>query len=135
MDPMVWDFLGVIVRWALTAAGAWLVGHHVLTASQSETYVTAFAHDLVIALPAIGGLAWGLWTRYHGRVKFLTALMPGVHTENQVNAILKSGAPTPTVTTPPNTVPGVPLPPTLPPGPNPAAPLGAPSTIHLKGNP
>jgi hypothetical protein len=132
MDPLIFEFLGVVLRSGLTAVGGYLVAHHVLTGSQSETYVTAFSHDLVVGLPAIGGLAWGLWTRYHTRVKLLTALMPGVTTENQVNAILKSGAPTPTVSTPPNTVPGVPLPAQPPTGvPPPVMPPNRPSSIHL----
>lgn len=108
MDPLVVEFLGVIGRWLLTSIGSYLVAHHVLNASQSEQYVTAFTHDLVLALPMIGGLLWGLWTRYHGRVKLLTALSKGPTTEDAINAIIKSGAPTPTVMTPKSTIPGVP---------------------------
>lgn len=108
MDPLLLEFLGVLIRSALQQIGGYLVAYHWLTGSQSETYVTAFTHDIVLALPAIGGTVWGLWTRYHTRKKFMTALMPGVHTEDQVKAIMKSGEPTPTVLTPSNTVPGVP---------------------------
>ncbi len=106
---LFYEFLGVIGRWALTMAGAWLVTHHVLSNAQSETYVTAFSHDLVLILPSLGALGWGMWTRYHTRQKLVTALMPGVHTEDQVNAILKYSDAIPTVFTPTNTVPGVPI--------------------------
>lgn len=92
MDPLVVEFLGVLFRWALTAAGTWLVGHHVLTSDQSETFATAFAHDAVLALPMLSALGLGLWTKYRSRIKFLTGLnaRPG-STEADVKATMKSG--------------------------------------------
>ena len=109
MDPMVYEFLGVVARWLLTSIGGYLVAHHILNADQSERYVTAFAHDIAFGLPMIGGLLWGLWTRYHGRIKLLTALSNGPMSENEVKAIIASGQVTPTITTPPSTIPGVPV--------------------------
>ncbi len=109
MDPMVVEFIGVLFRWALTTAGSYLVAHHILSAQQSEQFVSAFAHDAMLAAPAIAALGWGLWVRYRGRVKFLTAL--SIHqpaTENDVKAKISRGDATPSVMTPPNTVPGVP---------------------------
>lgn len=126
MDPLLIEFLGVLARSLLNALGVWLVAHHVLSTDQSERYVTAFAHDVVLALPAIGALAWGLWVRYRGKQKLLVALSSDVKmSENEVTAIVKSGAVTPTVTTPKDTIPGVPLPA--------SAVQSAPSSIiHIK---
>ena len=109
MDPMVIEFLGVLLRWALTSVGGYLVAHHILTAEQSEQFSSAFAHNAILALPAVAALALGLWSKYKGRIKFLTAL--SIHqpaTENDVNAKISRGDATPSVLTPPNTVPGVP---------------------------
>lgn len=92
MNPLVVEFLGVVARWLLTSVGAWLVGHHVLTADQSEHFATAFAHNAVLAAPMVGGLLLGLWSRYKGRIKFLTALesRPGT-SEATVKATIKNG--------------------------------------------
>lgn len=108
-NPLVLEFLGVLARALLSSAAGYLVAHHVLSADQSERYVVAFAHDFVLAAPAIGAAAWGLFVRYRGKQKLLVALSSDVKmSENEAAAIVKSGYATPTVTTPKNTVPGVP---------------------------
>ncbi len=107
MDPITVEVVGVIVRAFLAYLGGYLVAHHVINDAQNERFIDHFAHLIILSLPAAGGVLWGLYVRYRGRKKLLTALMPGVHTEDQVNAIWKSGQ-TPTVTTPTNSVPGVP---------------------------
>jgi hypothetical protein len=109
LDPVFVEFLGVLFRWLLTSAGTYLVTHHILTAAQSESYATAFAHDAILGLPMLGGLALGLWARYKSRVKFLVLASEAKLTEHGVNLMVKSGAPTPSIFTPPSTVPGVPL--------------------------
>lgn len=78
-----------------------LVKKGIWTGAAAEGYVEA----AVVALLAFG---WTVWNHYKNRIKFLTALMPGPQTEDEVNAHIKSGAPTPTISTPPNTIPGVP---------------------------
>lgn len=109
MDPMVTEFLGVLVRWAVTSAMAYLVAHHVLTADQGATFGADFIHRALLSLPLLATLAWGLWSKYHGRLKFMAALsMPTCATENDVLAKIALGQPTPSVMTPPNTIPGVP---------------------------
>ena len=109
MDPMLLDFLGVLVRWAITSIMAYLVAHHILSADQGASFTADFVHRALISLPLLAPLAWGLWVKYRSRVKLMTALsMPPSATENDVNAKIALGHPTPSVMTPPNTVPGVP---------------------------
>ncbi len=108
MDPITLDIIGVLARWALTALSAWLVQHHVITTEQGETFVTACVHNILAAAPGVIALAWGLWAKYHGRIKLLVAASEANMTEDEIKAVIKSGAVTPTVKTPANTVPGVP---------------------------
>ncbi len=109
MTALLIDFFGVILRSSLSMLGGWLVARHFLTASDSERFATAFAHDLALALPTVGAAVWGVIVRYRGKKKLLVALSSDVKmSENEVNAIVKSGAVTPTVMTPKNTVPGIP---------------------------
>ena len=89
--------------------GGVLVAHHVITTTQESTFITSLVTHAALALPVLGALALTLWQKYKGRLKMLIALQSGVHTEDQVNAILASGAATPTILTPPSTSPGVPL--------------------------
>lgn len=108
-SPLFWELCGAIIRWALAVLGAWMVEKHIITADQSEAYVKAFTHDLLLAMPMIAAIAWSVIAKYRTRIKFLAALsMTNLATENEVNAKVKSGALTPSVSTPPDTVPGVP---------------------------
>lgn len=93
MNPILSAALGSILRWALAAGAGYLVKAGIWTGSDAETYVAAGALGLL-------GLGWSLWNKYHGRVKFLTALtMPAGTTENDVKLHIALGAPTPSVTT------------------------------------
>lgn len=101
---MLQDGLGSIIRWLLTLLAMRLVDIGIWTGDQAKLYVTG----LTLALLTLG---WSLWQKYRTRILILVGLMmPTGATENDVKAIIKSGAVTPTVTTPSNTAPGVPLP-------------------------
>ncbi len=108
MNPILVQILMALAQTGLAAVGGYLVAHHIITASQADSLTKDLLGHLVLALPLLAGLALTLWNKYKGRVKLLVALQPGVHTEDQVNQIIKSGAATPTITTPSNTSPGVP---------------------------
>jgi hypothetical protein len=62
---MLWwaDILGALVRWALTALGAYLVQHHVLTHDESESMVAHLVTLTIASAPAIGALAWSIWQK------------------------------------------------------------------------
>jgi len=103
MPIILQSAIGSILRWALLYGGVpFLVKHGIWTESDADKYV----EGTVVALLTLG---WSLWNQYKGRVKFLTALMPGPRTEDDVLQHIASGATTPSILTPTNTVPGVPI--------------------------
>ena len=102
MNPMMQEAIGSILRWVLAIGAGYLVQHGIWTQGDASSYVAAAAMGLV-------ALGWSMWQKYGARVKLLTALtMPSGTTENEVVAKVNLGVPVPSVTTPPNTVPGVP---------------------------
>ena len=105
MPILLQSAIGTFLRAGLMVLATWLTKHGICSDSDASKYVDAS----VVALLTIG---WGLYQKYQSRVKFLTALMPGPKTEDEVNAHIVSGAVTPSVFTPTNTVPGVPAKPT-----------------------
>ena len=105
MNPIASDAIGSILRWALALAASYLVEHGIWTQAQATTYVAAAALGLL-------ALGWSFWSKYRARVKLLTALyLPKGTSENGMNAHIAMGNLTPSVMTPPDTAPGVPLPP------------------------
>lgn len=109
MSPIILEILGVVARVLLSSLTGYLEARHLITAEQSSKFIDEAMHYLVVGAPAILALAWGVWVRYRGKQKLLVALSSDVKmSENQVNAIVKSGAVTPTVTTPKDSIPGVP---------------------------
>lgn len=102
MNPILQSALGSVLRWALMIGAAFLVKKGIWTDSEAGRYVEA-------AIVAALSLGWSLWEKYKSRIKFLTALMPGPKTEDEVKEHIASGAATPAVLTPSNTVPGVPV--------------------------
>lgn len=108
MRELLLPIIGSFVRWGLAILGGFLMAKGVWTPEQADKFIPALASGLSLAIVAIG---LSIWAKYKDRVSFLAALAsPSGTTENGVKALIKSGAPTPTITTPPDTVPGVPIP-------------------------
>lgn len=102
MNPMLQEALGSIIRFALAYVAGELVDRGIWTSSNAAMYVTA-------ATMGILSIGWSLWIKYKNRIKLLTALtMPPGTSEDELHAQIRAGVPTPSVTTPTNTVPGVP---------------------------
>jgi hypothetical protein len=99
---MLSSAIGSLLRYGLMILATYLVKHGVWTQSAAEGYVEA-------AVTALLALGWSWWKIHGNRVKLLVALMPGPHTEDEVNAHIAAGLPVPSVLTPSNTVPGVPI--------------------------
>src|SRR5687767_5499623 len=101
MNPLLAAALGSILRWLLAFGAGFFVERGIWSSDDAATYVAAAA----VALLA---LAWSLWNKYRGRVKFLTALaMPAGATEAEVKEHIATGGPTPSVSTPPTAVPRI----------------------------
>jgi hypothetical protein len=105
MNPILQSALGSLIRWALMLLVPVLIKYGIWSDSDASKYVDA-------AVIAVLTLLWSFYQKYKSRVKFLTALMPvavgGPQTEAEVDSHIARGAPTPSLTTPVNTVPGVP---------------------------
>lgn len=102
MNPILKEAIGSILRKLLTGWAVWLVAKGYWTDAEVSTYVEA-------AIVFLFSLALTVWKIYGDRVWKMVALtMPVGATENDVKAKIKSGDPIPTITTPPNTIPGVP---------------------------
>lgn len=102
MNPLVQEALGSILRFGLAIGAEWLVEHGVWTQGNASIYVTAASLGIL-------SLGWSFWSKYKSRIHLLTALtMPPGTTEAALRAQIKAGLPTPAVTTPKDSVPGVP---------------------------
>lgn len=88
----------------------YLEKRHLLTAQQSEQLIAWGVQHLLIWAPGVLAVVWGIWKSWWSRKKLMVAL-PSTEpmTENDAKAIIRSGAVTPTVSTPKHTVPGVPI--------------------------
>lgn len=70
MSPLLLEFVGAIVRWLLTAAGAALVARGVITADQAARFAAGFAPGIVLlAAP----LLWSLAHKWYARVTLKAA--------------------------------------------------------------
>lgn len=100
MNPLLQAALSSILRWLLAFVAGYLVRAGIWTGSEAEAYVAA-------AALAILSLAWARRDDLRNRVKLLVALLPGIRTEDDVNAHLQANRPTPPLTTPSNTPPAI----------------------------
>lgn len=106
MTPVAEEFWGSVIRHLLTMAAGVLVTHGYVAKAGAGAYVEELTGVLLYGL----GQAWSSRAVIANRAKMLLALwMPAGATEAQVNTLIAKGAPTPALTTPPDTVPGVPL--------------------------
>jgi hypothetical protein len=109
MNPFWLNLIGALLRKLLTVISAALVTHHILTNSGGETFTKMAFEYVMECLPGAIAAFWAYANQKDWRVKFLTALtQPVGTTENDIKEIIKSGTVTPTVSTPPHTIPGVP---------------------------
>ncbi len=69
--PLLLEFLGSVLRFALTSAGTWFVAQGVITEDQADRFVDAATAGGAMMIAA---LVWSLWAKYRSRLKFLGAL-------------------------------------------------------------
>lgn len=78
MSPLLAQALGSLIRHALTYLAGLLVARGLWTQDEAASYVGA-------AVAALLALGWSLWSKYKGRLRFLTALqLPQGSTEADV---------------------------------------------------
>lgn len=102
IPPFIQQILGALVRAAVVAAAGYLAAHAGVTLSEDQ-----IGSLVTYLVPIVAMLAWSLYSKYHGRLKLLTALSThGTLTEQEVEDIVKDPAkPNPSVNTPKNEVP------------------------------
>lgn len=108
MTSLLLDILGTWIRAGAIALSAYLVQRHLVTSQQGDRLSMELVTHLLLIAPAALGLLWGTMKSIWQRRAVLVALMPGIHTFDDVQAQLKTGI-APTVHTPTDTRPGVPL--------------------------
>ena len=83
--PLLLEFLGAVLRFALTGIGAWLVAKGVITPEQAARFTDAAVAGGALMLVSLG---WSLWAKYRTRLKFLGALkLPAGASEEQAKEI------------------------------------------------
>jgi hypothetical protein len=99
MNPILQSAIASILRWLLALGAGFLVKHGIWSSPDADSYIASGS----LAIIALG---WSLYEKYKSRSKLLVALtMPVGATEGDVIARVKSGHPTPPISTPANTVP------------------------------
>lgn len=107
LSPAALAFWSSVIRHVLTGLGGVLVAHGYVTKTGSDLYI----EELIGVVFYGAGQIWSSRRVIWDRAKMLTALwMPRGTTEAAVDAHIARGLPTPAITTPPDTVPGIPSP-------------------------
>ena len=73
MSPLLAEFIGAFVRFALTAAGAALVSRNIISAEQLPRFIEGFSGPLLSAVLMAAALVWSLWHKYWSRLKLRAA--------------------------------------------------------------
>jgi len=73
MSPLLVEFIGALVRWALTAIGASLVTRQIITEDQAHRFAEGFTQQLLLVLPLAVPLVWSVWHKYWSRLKLRAA--------------------------------------------------------------
>lgn len=111
MNPVLLDTVTILAKWGLSLLTTYLVSHHIATAPEADRFSQTILAHLALWVPAAMSLALMLWGKLRARKQLVTALsMPVGSTENDVKAKIASGVPTPALSTPANSVPGIPVP-------------------------
>jgi hypothetical protein len=102
IPPFIQQILGVLVRAAVVWAAGYLAAHANITLTDDQ-----IGSVVAYVVPVLAVLAWSLYSKYHGRLKFLIAAgSPHVMTEHEVEAIVRDPAkPCPPVNTPKDELP------------------------------
>lgn len=85
LNPLAAAAIGSVLRFGLAAVFGYFVRKGIWTDAEASTYITAAVSGLL-------ALGWGLYNKYKGRVKLLTALAtPHPTTEAHVEQMVANG--------------------------------------------
>lgn len=106
MNPLYTDIVGSWVRAFLLLVSAFLIQHHVVTATQGEALSALWFQQILNAVPGLISLGWSAWQKYGARVRLNTALtMPAGKTLADVDAKISTGVGIPSAKTAATVVP------------------------------
>ncbi len=96
IPPFVQQILGVLVRAIVVWLAGYLAAHADVTLSENQ-----IGNIVTYLVPVVAVLAWSVYQKYQGRLKFLTAAAaPYAMTEHEIEDIVSDPAiPTPSVNT------------------------------------
>ena len=102
IPPFVQQVLGVLVRAVVVWLAGYLAAHANVTLSEDQ-----IGSIVTYLVPVVAVLAWSVYQKHRGRVKFLTAAAaPYAMTEHEIEAVVSDPAiPTPSVNTPKDEIP------------------------------
>lgn len=107
MPSIYLDLAGALVRGLLQMLFGMLIAHGLLTPAQSGELVLDLAPKLMGVLGILATLAWSGWRKWSAkRLQLVGRAMPSGSTEAAAQAYIASGAPVPSVLTPPDVSPG-----------------------------
>lgn len=87
MNELLKQFLGALLRHALTGAAGYFVAKGILTPDQSSAMLAAL-------VAAVLGVGWSLWQKYVGRLRLVSALdLPAGTSEARVKNFAGVGGP------------------------------------------
>ena len=98
MNPILSEAIGSVLRWALALAAGFLVQRGIWSEADAGIYVAAGAIGLI-------SIGWSMWQKWAMRLKLLTALGFSDVTELQIENLVASPWPNPSVTTTKDTIP------------------------------
>lgn len=68
MQPLLMEFIGALVRWALTFLGAVLVSKRVITIDQAQRFTEGFTPEIAGLVLVAAPLIWSLAHKWYARV-------------------------------------------------------------------
>src|SRR5436190_2165000 len=102
IPPFVQQILGAIIRVVVVWLAGYLAAHAHVTLSEDQ-----IGSIVTYLVPVVAVLAWSVYQKYRGRLKFLTAAAaPYAMTEHEIEALVSDPAiPAPPVNTPKSVIP------------------------------
>jgi type VI protein secretion system component VasK len=83
MSPFLSQVLGVFVRAAVVWVAGYLAAHGGVTLTEDQ-----ITKSVTYLVPVVGVIGWSIYSKYLGRVKFLTAASVAARSEREIEQIV-----------------------------------------------